>query len=406
MKKIGWGVLLWLVLAVPAVAFAIPQLISYQGMVTGSGGVPVSGTHNMTFALYGTASGGTPLWSETQPVSVANGVYGVTLGAVTPVPATAFAADSLYLGVAVDADAEMSPRQRITSVGYAYRAGTADGYAGPPLADPQIASAASWNGKLSSVAAASPLSGAGTPASPLGIAVGAAAGTVAAGNDPRLSDARTPLPGSSYYIQNGTTPQAASYSVTGSGNVGGDLTVGGNLALGGQISPLRVPGGTAPPTAAPANEGQLYYDAATKALLLSTGSAWTPVGPPHIAYVSGSTEDGTDNGYVSGRDLVFTKLGADSRLRITYSDNLRVLGANSAAKWEIYLDGAPLSSSLKTSLYVDTGLMHRQSTLVGYATGVAAGAHELRVYVSPVTGTPDVYTGWQSTFLLEVEEVP
>jgi hypothetical protein len=65
------------------------------------------------------------------------------------------------------------------------------------------------------------LSGAGTPASPLAVLYGSSAGTAAQGNDPRLSDARVPLPGSSDYIQN--SPATAQ---TGSVNVIGSVTAG------------------------------------------------------------------------------------------------------------------------------------------------------------------------------------
>ncbi len=125
--------------------------------------------------------------------------------------------------------------------------------------------------------------------------------------------------------------------------------------------------------------------------------------------MTGSQDVALNNGFVTGRDLIFTKHWAGSRLRITYSDNLRVLGPNMAGQWEIYLDGSPLSPSIKTALYVDAGDTHRQSTLVGYAIGIGAGAHHLQVMVSPVpgiTGTANFYTGWQSTYLLEVEEIP
>jgi hypothetical protein len=44
--------------------------------------------------------------------------------------------------------------------------------------------------------------------------------------DARLSDARAPLPGSSNYIQNGTTQQTANFRISGNGIVGGNLGIG------------------------------------------------------------------------------------------------------------------------------------------------------------------------------------
>lgn len=45
-------------------------------------------------------------------------------------------------------------------------------------------------------------------------------------NDPRLTDERNPLPGSSRYIQNTTTQQAADFNINGSGIIGGNLGIG------------------------------------------------------------------------------------------------------------------------------------------------------------------------------------
>jgi NDP-sugar pyrophosphorylase family protein len=58
---------------------------------------------------------------------------------------------------------------------------------------------------------------------------GQLAGTIAQGNDPRLSDQRDPKPGSAAYVQNQTaTLQPGSFKLAGSGSFGGDANVGGN----------------------------------------------------------------------------------------------------------------------------------------------------------------------------------
>ncbi|MDI7268996.1 MAG: hypothetical protein QME96_13490, partial [Myxococcota bacterium] len=62
------------------------------------------------------------------------------------------------------------------------------------------------------------------------VVFGSVAGTAAQGNDPRLSDARAPLPGSSSYIQSqSAAAQAASFWVGGGGRIGTDLTVDGQV---------------------------------------------------------------------------------------------------------------------------------------------------------------------------------
>ena len=63
------------------------------------------------------------------------------------------------------------------------------------------------------------------------VAFGTSAGTAAQGNDPRLSDARAPLSGSSSYVQNGTGQQNASFNITGSGTIATNLTVSGRNVL-------------------------------------------------------------------------------------------------------------------------------------------------------------------------------
>ncbi len=102
-------------------AAQIPQQINYQGYLETSGGSPVNNTLTMTFRLYETAEGGTALWTETQNgIQVADGVFFARLGAVMPL--TLAFDRQYYLGVSVASDAEMTPRQPLTSVGYAFRA--------------------------------------------------------------------------------------------------------------------------------------------------------------------------------------------------------------------------------------------------------------------------------------------
>jgi hypothetical protein len=56
-------------------------------------------------------------------------------------------------------------------------------------------------------------------------------GTSVEGNDPRLTDARAPLPGNSGYIQNGTAVQDASFALSGTGSTDGRLTTKSGLRV-------------------------------------------------------------------------------------------------------------------------------------------------------------------------------
>lgn len=101
--------------------------ISYQGQLTNSSGQPLSATLPMSFALYTTPTGGTAVWTETRSganaVPVANGLFSMLLGSVTPLDPNLLNQD-LWLGISVDGDAEMTPREKLGSVPYAVRAGS------------------------------------------------------------------------------------------------------------------------------------------------------------------------------------------------------------------------------------------------------------------------------------------
>jgi len=103
---------------------AIPQKINYQGYLTDPQGTTIDGSVSMVFAIYSQTSGGTALWTETQTVTAADGVFSVNLGNVNSIDLPFDT--QYYLGITVGSDNEMTPRQALSSVGYAYRAKKAD----------------------------------------------------------------------------------------------------------------------------------------------------------------------------------------------------------------------------------------------------------------------------------------
>jgi len=103
---------------------AIPQTITYQGYLTDPHGIPIDETMSIVFAIYSQASRGNPLWTETHTVTVTDGVFSTTLGTTTPI--TLLFDTPYYIGIKVDSDNEMTSRQPLTSVGYAFRAQEAD----------------------------------------------------------------------------------------------------------------------------------------------------------------------------------------------------------------------------------------------------------------------------------------
>ncbi len=101
--------------------FAAPNLqINYQGKLTDSSDVAVAdGNYSIVFRLYTVASGGSNIWSETQTVAVTNGLFSVMLGTTTSLAAIDFN-QTLYLGVNVAADGEMTPRKVFGTVPAAF----------------------------------------------------------------------------------------------------------------------------------------------------------------------------------------------------------------------------------------------------------------------------------------------
>ncbi len=120
----------------------VPASMNYQGTLTDNNGTPLAATapenRNVEFRIYSQASGGTPLWGESQTVTVFKGYFSVVLGngtAVGGVPsgpasfaavfANATTAD-LYFGITPQAGVEFAPRQKMLSSAYALRARVAE----------------------------------------------------------------------------------------------------------------------------------------------------------------------------------------------------------------------------------------------------------------------------------------
>jgi len=98
---------------------AIPRILNYQGKLTDSAGVAIEGTYTITFSLYSSEIGGSPLWSETQSVVVSNGIFSTILGIVNPIPDSIDFTSQYWLEITVN-DEILTPRERLTSVPYAF----------------------------------------------------------------------------------------------------------------------------------------------------------------------------------------------------------------------------------------------------------------------------------------------
>jgi hypothetical protein len=107
--------------ASPSMSARVPNVINYQGMLRRPDGSVINGTYTMTFRLYDSPEGGNVVHTEQlSNVVVRDGLFTVLLGDGdgNPIQAADFK-DPLYVGIQVENDAEMQPRQRIAPVPYA-----------------------------------------------------------------------------------------------------------------------------------------------------------------------------------------------------------------------------------------------------------------------------------------------
>lgn len=103
--------------------------IAYQGRLADSNGNPIeAATFPMVFRLYASASvDANPLWTEhwtsSNEVEVSDGLFNVMLGSLEPIPQSIITGnDTLFLGISVGNDNEMSPRIQLGNVPFAVQA--------------------------------------------------------------------------------------------------------------------------------------------------------------------------------------------------------------------------------------------------------------------------------------------
>lgn len=104
------------VLTLLATAVAAPGTLTHQGRLVDALGNPVEGSVELTVALYASAAATTPVWSETETVTTAQGYFSTTLGDTNPLGTLDFAGTSYWVGTTITGQGEMSPRTPLASV--------------------------------------------------------------------------------------------------------------------------------------------------------------------------------------------------------------------------------------------------------------------------------------------------
>jgi len=111
------SILLFLTFAYITAQAQVPKTISYQGILTNAEGNAVSdGDYSIVFTLYNALTDGNNLWTETQTVTVTNGIFNVILGSVTPLDLSF--STKYWLGLTIESGDELTPRTELTSTPY------------------------------------------------------------------------------------------------------------------------------------------------------------------------------------------------------------------------------------------------------------------------------------------------
>jgi hypothetical protein len=358
------------VLGLPTVA---PAYLSFQGLLTDSSGNPITIETHFRFSIYNslTASGSAKLYEEAKWVEPdQDGIFNTLIGDTTVLDKTIFRDNTdLFLGVTVNENEEMTSRQRIATVAYAFNSQYLQGYGvGSSGANTNEIPVVDGSGNLI-IAAASPslktTSGTFKIESPtLALMAGVGSGNIGIG---------TSSPTQKFQI-NGTG--ASAFVVTSTGQVGigtasptQKLDVNGSLNVGetGIFNSLKVNGaffdsGNSPGTA--------------NLVLTSTGigTSWAPASSLSLGdadtldtlhAISFLRSDASDN-YTSGT-LTFN---SGTTLTGALGSTIDINGELSIADTSIAFDGASTNFATTGNFSINTSqfFLNQGSGNVGIGT--------------------------------------
>lgn len=118
MKRILFLLTLTGFLSVNIFGQAIPKQINYQGILK-EGSALLDGNYPFTFRIYNDPTGGSALWTESQTITVENGLFSAHLGSVTPIAGVPFNRVH-FLGITIGTGSELAPRTMLTPSAYSF----------------------------------------------------------------------------------------------------------------------------------------------------------------------------------------------------------------------------------------------------------------------------------------------
>ncbi|MCA9537930.1 MAG: collagen-like protein, partial [Myxococcales bacterium] len=119
--------LVWaLAMLLPIVAWALPNQIIQEGLITDNAGRPFEDVHRIRVRFYDAADGGNVLFDETHAaVPFFDGYYAIAIGSEQALDGAIFRQPNLYMGLSIDRGDELVPRTPLRKVPAAFVADVA-----------------------------------------------------------------------------------------------------------------------------------------------------------------------------------------------------------------------------------------------------------------------------------------
>lgn len=151
------GVLLFLPIKIVRAQYninsSVPEIISFDAVISDSDGEKADGNYNLLFSIYTDPNGGEPVWQEYHNgVAIEDGNVSVQLGnSTTPNPLNIDFNKKYYLGIKFEDQNEMQPRIELLPTPYSFRTKIAEEVPDGSITSDKIAPLSITNDKIKSI---------------------------------------------------------------------------------------------------------------------------------------------------------------------------------------------------------------------------------------------------------------